>query len=364
MKKIIWIGVIIVVIASANFLLKKNVSVDDESIKIGAVLPLSGDVADIGQEVNRGAELAVDIARQNGLNILYIPEDDVLNPVKSVSASQKLTSVDKVGSVFTLAGEEALPMVSVFNTAKIPLLVAWDSSARLKEASPYIYSIGFSNEATGEKMASYMRNELKLSKVAIVSLIDEVGDTMVSAFTKKFTSLGGAVVSTDKIQPTMTDFRSIILKIKSEKAEGVYLGLFPPGHSLFAVQKKQLGLNVPAGGPDITDSDIVQGGASIEGTYMTYIWSDNIDFLVEQYKKKFGKEPASALYATFGYDSVTVLIEASLKAKKDGISIKDALRQIKTDKTTTPVDMKGTNFSERVERIYRIENGKRVLMIK
>ncbi|MDB5254310.1 MAG: amino acid transporter substrate-binding protein branched-chain amino acid transport system [Parcubacteria group bacterium] len=344
------------------FIERRSHSPVSAAIKIGAVLPLSGDVADIGQEVNRGALVAVDEFRKQGINVEYLAEDDVWDPAKAVSASQKLTSINKVNSAFVLAGSEAKPMASVFDKAEVPLLVTWDSSESLKQLSPYIFSIGFNNEVTGAKLAEFMHNKLGLSHVAVVSHIDEVGDIMVAAFVKKFAELGGTVASKDRVAVTTTDFRAYISKIKNEKADGIAMFFNPPAHSIFAKQKQELSLVIPSAGPDITDSDIEQGGSAIEGTYMTYIWTDKTENLIAQYKAKFGSDPSSVLYAAFGYDAVTVLVEANKEALAKNISVAEALRSVKTDNTTTPVDMKGTNSSERVEKVFKIEGGKRVLI--
>ncbi len=356
------IVIILVILTVTVVAIKQNNKVGDEITKIGSILPLSGDLGSIGQEVNRGALIAVDALKDEGIYVDYIPEDDAFNPQKSVSAAQKLISVDKVSAVFVMAGEEAKPIVGLFDKAKLPLLISWDSNNPLKNSSPYLFSIGFSNEVTGETLATFMKEKLHLSKVAVIGQIDEVGDIMTASFIKKFKELGGSIASHDRIPATTNNFRSYIVKIKSEKADGVATFFLPPAHSLFAIQKKQLSLDIPVGGPDIIDEDIEQGGSAINGTYMTYTWTGNTDELAKRYEEKFGAKPMNQLFTAFGFDSVYLLGKAKGISARTGKSLAEALRETKTDRTTTPIDMKGTNYSERTEKVFRIEDGKRVLV--
>lgn len=360
-KKYSALVIILAILIVIVLIIRQNNRVGDET-KIGSILPLSGDLGSIGQEVNRGALIAVDVLKDEGIYINYIPEDDAFNPQKSVSAAQKLISVDKVRAVFVMAGEEAKPIVGLFDKAKLPLLISWDSNNDLKNSSPYLFSIGFSNEVTGETLATFMKEKLHLSNVAVISQIDEVGDIMTASFVKKFRELGGLISSQDRIPVTTNNFRSYIIKIKSEKADGVATFFLPPAHSLFAIQKKQLSLDIPVGGPDIIDEDIEQGGSAINGTYMTYTWTGDTDELAKRYEEKFATQPMNQLFTAFGFDSVYLLGKAEEISVKTGKSLADALRETKTNRTTSPIDMKGTNYSERTEKVFRIENGKRVLV--
>ena len=360
------IGIIVLVLIGWGISsYKKQPQANSESIKIGAILPLSGDLADIGQEINRGALIAVDELQSQGIKVDYISEDDQFDFKKTASAAQKLTTIDKVDAVFTAIGEQAEPIAKIFNAAKVPLLVAWDSNNNLKKLGDYIFSTGFSSEGSGEKMADFAREKLGLSKVALVSHVDAVADIIVDAFVKKFSNFGGTVISKDRVSADTTDYRSVITKIKNEKADGVYTIFLPPANGLFAIQSKQLGLSVTIMAADaIQDSEISQAGSAIEGWYMHYMYTESPDKLTKLYEQKFGQGPASIVYASFGYDSVVVLAEAGKISKEKNIEIAEALRLVNTDKTSTPVNMNNSNFSERIEKIFKVENGKRVLIEK
>src|SRR3972149_8364316 len=74
-----------------------------QDLKIGAILPLSGDAASWGEAGKEGIELAIDEVNGkggiNGKKVAIIYEDTQAQPEKGASAMLKLTSIDKVPAV-------------------------------------------------------------------------------------------------------------------------------------------------------------------------------------------------------------------------------------------------------------------------
>ena len=211
-KTIKWIGglviiLVVIVLITSQQSGQTNIT---EPIKIGVITPLTGDYSIVGEEVQKGIELAVSQLGKQGVKISVVCEDDQLDPKNTVTAANKLITIDKVDFVVVFSVEEAKPIFSLFNNAKIPLLVLFDSNNAIKSAGPYIFSNGFSTEKTGELMADYAFNTLKLKKIAIVSHVDEWSKIITESFKNKFIDDGGVVVYNDSVQIGTSDFRSII----------------------------------------------------------------------------------------------------------------------------------------------------------
>jgi branched-chain amino acid transport system substrate-binding protein len=359
MKKSLWLAVgavAVVVVLLVAFNRKGNVPAGQ--FTIGGLLPLTGDLADFGQEINRGALIAVEELNATGAHIQYISEDDAFDPAKGVSAANKLLQTDKVQAVFTAVGEEEKPVAPLFNAAKVPLLVAWDSNEALKKAGDYIFSFGFSTEADGALMADYAYNSRKLRNIVIVHTVDPVGEIMGDSFTREFTAKGGVILDRQKIQPTQTDHRTTVAKIKSENPDGLYIIMIPPQNSSFLPQLQRAGFKGEVLSADsLIQSEIHNSGTAANGVYYTNTFANRPDILVEKYKQKFGKEPSDTTLVSFGYDSIKILAEAFRIASEKHISIRDALTTVKLDGLGASIDMKGTQFSERFEKIYQVQNG-------
>ncbi|MDB9434808.1 ABC transporter substrate-binding protein [Microcystis aeruginosa] len=75
----------------------------DEGLKLGALLPITGDLAAIGQNMPEAAALAVETINAcggvNGKPVTLVKEDDQTDPAAGASAMTKLAEVDKVAGV-------------------------------------------------------------------------------------------------------------------------------------------------------------------------------------------------------------------------------------------------------------------------
>lgn len=364
MKKLIWTIVIIVILVAIGVVARRNnEAVTPTAFKMASVLPMTGDFGFIGEEVKRGADVAVAEARAEGIDVVYINEDDAFTPTQIVSAASKVLSTDGSDAVFTATVNEAGSMTHLFNTAKKPLLVAWDSNQSLKDAGDYVYSIGFSTEKAGEIMAEYAANELGVKKVAIINSVDNWSDVIAPAFRKKFESLGGTVVSQDRVSPDAKDYRTYLTKVKSVGVDALYFPLIPPGNQILLTQAQGLGLKTKMlTGDSFLDFEIEGAGKAAENVYLTDAFAMQNELMAQKYEAVHKTPVVNTLFASFGYDAAKTLIEAFKISQRERISIDVALTKVSFDGIGDRVNMNGTRYSERVEKVFKVMNGKKVLV--
>ena len=354
-KGIVGIIVAIVVILVGNILVHKqnqqasiSESMGGKQIKVGAILPLSGDLAALGEEVKRGIELATEDAKGAVKNIAVIYEDDQYIPKMDVSAASKLINVDKVDVAMTMFVEQAKPMASMFNNNKTPLLVLWDSNEFIK-SNKYLFGNGFSTEKAGEVMAEYAYNNLHMKTVAIIGHIDPWADIISNAFNNKFQKLGGRVVYDERFNTDVADYKTAIVKIKQVNPDGVYFPMMPMNNAKFLMQAKQLGLNKPLLTGDALIQDVItETGTASEGVHFTNIYSNDTDVLVKKYKAKYGQEPMDVTLVSFGYDGLIKIADAAKAKGETAQEIADGLQSI----------FGASRSADRIEKIYRVVGGK------
>ena len=347
MKRLTWIILIIAIIAGAVFLFGNgsNDISKNNSIKIGVILPLSGELAFLGEEIKKGIDVAVGELKNQGVFISVIYEDDQsLSLTATVNAANKLLNVDNIDVGMTVLVEESRPIAPMFNTKKIPLLVLWDSNRFIKEAGEYIFSNGFSTEKAGELMAGYAYNTLKFKNIAVISHIDPWAEIISESFAGKFKNFGGNVIYNEKFQIDVTDYRTAIVKIKQLNPDAVYFPLLPMNSVRFLTQAKQLGLETAMLTGDVFIQDVIsESGDSAEGVYFTNIFSNNTDKMIAKYKNQYGKDPFDPALFSFGYDGVMNIAEA-LRISPD--SLKDGLFAI----------FGKSRSADRIEKIYKVIN--------
>ena len=349
MKKIIWVIIIIAIIAGAVFLLgRENGDISKNNpIKIGAILPLTGDLAFLGEEIKKGIDLGVAEYKDRGININVIYEDDQsLSLTASVNAANKLLNIDKVDVGLTMLFEESRPIAPIFNKKKVPLLVLWDSNKSIQESGEYVFSNGFSTELAGEVMAKFAYWDLNAKTVAIAGHIDPWADIITKSFKDKFETMGGKVVYNEQFNIETKDYRTAILKIKQLNPNAVFFPMIPMNSVQFLIQAKQFNLKSLFLTGDSFISDVInKAGDASEGIYFTNIYAINEEGLIDRYKKFYNSNPIDITLVSFGYDGVIKAIDSG--DKKSSKNIKESLDLV----------FGRERSADRVEKIFKIQNG-------
>jgi len=221
--------VILVLALLLNFALTDQImSEDKETIKVGAMLFLSGEGAAWGQSSQRAIDLAVEEVNGaggiNGRMIEIIYEDTGGDTAKAVSAYKKLVVVDNVVAIIgpnlqtetiaisPLANEDDLPVIA---PAYAPL------SNRPNPKNPLMIWLDPTLEA--EQMAEYVYSK-NVRSVSVLGTKDSWEELVSTAFARKFEDLGGEIYSIELAQPSQDEVRTIVTKAISRNPDAVYLG--------------------------------------------------------------------------------------------------------------------------------------------
>ena len=97
-NKLIAIIVVVIIIVVGVVSFNNNQQSSPDSLKLGLMLPLTGDYGAAGQNMQKGMQIAIDEYRKNnpGTEIDVVIEDDAYNVTKGLSAYKKLTGIDNV----------------------------------------------------------------------------------------------------------------------------------------------------------------------------------------------------------------------------------------------------------------------------
>jgi branched-chain amino acid transport system substrate-binding protein len=326
-------------------------------IKIGAVLSLTGDFGIFGESINQGAMLAKKELEKEGYKIEYITEDDKTSATGTVNATQKLLNTDKVSAVMTATVQQVKPVQNLFINSSTPILAVWDSNDYLKSAGGNVFTIGFSTEDAGQKLANYV-SEKSLNKVAVISQKDEWSELIAGAFKKQVEKNTGLITYSDSVSVSTKDFKTQILKIKESKTEAVFIPFIPGGIGVFIKQARELGYTgIILTGDSFSMSEVEYAKQYAEGVVFANLHSTETETLSKKYKEEFGLDVTDSLFVTFGYNGMKTLVKAVEKSQKENISVSDALRKVKLNGIDGLIDFQGKQYSEKVEKLYRVENG-------
>lgn len=142
-----------------------------KTIKIGAIVSLTGPAGEQGKNWLEGAELAQDDLKAQGLNVNLVIEDDQTKTTSVATAFAKMATLDKVqaivGGTWDFLAEAAYPLAKQY---KIPFLTAnnpYEILSQQAKENPFVFVSGLSLEAERAALKSFLRKE----KIKSVSLL-------------------------------------------------------------------------------------------------------------------------------------------------------------------------------------------------
>ena len=299
---------------------------DGNTFKIGLILPMTGQQATTGRQIEAAARLYM---AQNGdtvagKKIELIVKDDTSVPDVTKRVAQELVVNDKVN---VLAGfgitPSALAVAPIATQSKTPEVVMAAATSSITEASPYIVRTSFTLPQASVALADWApKNNIK----TVVTLVSDYGPGIDAEkfFKERLTFNGGKVVESLRVPLRGPDFAPFLQKVRDIKPDALFV--FVPSGAGAAVMKQFLERGMDKAGikligtGDITDDDQLNDmgdgaiGVVTSHHYSTYHPSAANKKFVEAFEKA-NKGMRPNFMAVGGYDGMRVIYEA-LKASK------------------------------------------------
>ncbi len=361
MKKVVWLVVVVIIVLGIFIFGKKDEQqVVEGPIKLGFVGPLTGDVATLGVNAMKAAQLAVDEVNAaggiNGRTVELVVEDGRCAGDVANTAVNKLINVDNVdGIVGGFCSIETSAFTEVVEQAQVPIISPISSAPALTNAGDYVFRVYPSDSFQGVFVADFMKDTLAAQKVAILYTNDEWGTGLHAVFKEHFESRGGEVVLVEPFANTSRDLRTQLAKVKEANADALYFVAYTESSIAGINQIKELGLTIPVFGGDAwSDVSIWEKvGAAGEGFLFSEVFVPNNDVFTA---KMTAVDSEPTVGASQAYDAVKIFAQAMAKVGTDGEKVKDALYDaVLTDGFSAPEvsfdengDLKGAPYVVKV----------------
>jgi len=330
---ILWIVVAIIVIGGIWYGVgkKPTAPTTKEPIKIGVLVPLTGEAASWGQNSLAGITLATkeinDKGGINGRKVEIIAEDDRCS-AEGVNAINKLINIDKVtGILGPICSASAGPSLPIAQNSGVPVVILTASAPHLTKIGDYIFRVYPSDAFQGRVGADFIFNKLGKKKVAIIYVKNDWGEGIKEVFKTRFKELGGEIVYEGSVLQDQKDFRTEITKVKSSGAEALYFPVYMANGISAFKQFKEMALKIPVVGGDAFDGEEVVKSDYSDGIIYTVPKINIPEDFKSKIKSLAGFENLQvSIAAPLGYDAARVLFLAIEKAGPDKQKIKEALK--------------------------------------
>ena len=314
---------------SAVALVATQALAQDNTFKIGLILPMTGQQATTGRQIEAAARLYM---AQNGdtvagKKIQLIVKDDTSLPDATRRLAQELVVNDKVN---VLAGfgitPSALATAPIATQSKTPQVVMAAATSSITEASPYIVRTSFTLPQVSVALADWApKNGIK----KVITLVSDYGPGIDAEkyFKERLTFNGGQVTEALRVPLRNPDFAPFLQKVRDGKPDALFV--FVPSGAGAAVMKQFLergmdkaGIRLIATG-DVTDDDQLNDmGDGALGVVTSHHYSAahpsalNKKFVEAFSKANKGLRPN--FMAVGGYDGMRVIYEALKTSKGQG----------------------------------------------
>jgi branched-chain amino acid transport system substrate-binding protein len=359
-KKVIASACCLLLVLTGILLMQSSVEAAEtpKSIKIGAVMPVSGRFASGGYTVKIGYEIGTDFINKAGgvyvkaydkkLPLELVILDDESDPVKTVSKMESLNETEKVTAYLGGFGSSLhAAAAGIAEKNKIPYLgVAFTLYSIHQQGYKYLFSpypkTPDSIRTLFDMLATLPPAE-RPTKMAIFRLADDWGIEQADLILKLAPPEYKAVADM-KYSPGTKDFSAMISKAKTAGADSFWSNPIPPDGIAMVRQSKELDWNpkffyiVRA-----STSDAWKKALGADGDYAIcdspYHWSfpfqGNKEF-VEEYQKRDKVLPDTTAGAA--YACIQILADAiGRSGSLDKEKLRDALTKTNLDTIMGPI---------------------------
>jgi ABC-type branched-subunit amino acid transport system substrate-binding protein len=308
--QIIGIALAVLLIGIGVYTSKRDTSA--EVIRIGAIVPLTGQYAALGESVRNAMIMAKDDLGEDA-NIEIIFEDDAYDPKLAVTAYKKLRDIDDIDAVVVLGAPSIQAVSSLTNADAIPLLALGgtlvyekDTVFQLMPSSNLLFPV------LGEIYGKKYKN------IAIA----HSNATLFADNTKAFISgLPDDVRYEEFVLTPDSDYRTEVQKIVRMNPDATTVFL-PQGDALaflqvLRVQDREGKIKIVCDfGTEIAPDEYANaiGSDRLDGCVSTNVAQTSTDGFLKEYSERFNSAPQ--ITADFSYDAVMIVNELAKSTPK------------------------------------------------
>lgn len=181
---------------------------------LGVLLPLSGDMAGVGQKVRQGMELAV-----KGAAVELVFRDTHNDPGTAAQAVRDLAQDQGLAAILgPLSSGVAQSAAEAAQAAQVPL-IALSQKPRLTQTGDMIFQAFITPRQQVRALLRYTMGNLGLKRYAVLYPDSSYGRTFLQHFQEELEAQGGELTDQESYAPGTHDFAPVLAVLKDAAAE-------------------------------------------------------------------------------------------------------------------------------------------------
>ncbi len=350
-----------------------------DTIKVGAILSLTGPYAALGTAEKNSLELEQkrinDAGGIGGKKLEIVIADDGTDEAKAVAAATKLIEQDKVVAILGATGTgQSMATRTVIDRSGVPMISMAGGNAITGKFDPLVFQTPWPNSI----VVPFVLKKIAADghkKIAVISDNSGYGKDGHAIIVQSAPTAGLSVVADQQFKPGDTDFAAQITTAKNSGADAILLWTAGKEGAALVKQAGELGVTLPMyGGSGQAKAEFPTGAGAaangfVFGTGKSLVpsnWGAGtpeaklVEDFAQRYKAAYGTAPD--IFAGHAFDAVSILADSAKRASDlSPAKLRDAIEQttglvgFAGAFTFSPTDHNGLTESDL--SLYKIENG-------
>lgn len=309
-------------VAAAAFSLAAFAGAAHADLLVAIAGPMTGQYASAGDQIRKGAEMAVaDLNAKGGVlgqKLVLEVGDDACDPKQAVSVANTMVNKKIVFMHGHWCSSSTIPASDVYAEAGIPMATVSTNPQVTERKLKNIFRIMGRDDQQGLVAGNYLADTFKGKKIAVVDDKSAYGKGLADEIAKAMTAKGAKPALRESITAGEKDYSALVTKLKAAGAEVLAYGGYHTEVALILRQAQQAGLKLTVmGGDTMTNSELVTAaGAAADNVLFTFAPDPRKNASAEAVVKKFRDakvEPEG--YVMYAYAAMQLFAQAAEKAK-------------------------------------------------
>jgi branched-chain amino acid transport system substrate-binding protein len=307
------------------------------TVRIGALLALTGSGANYGKSLRQGIEIAKEEINHaggiNGKSLEVLYEDSQGDAKTGVAGFEKLATVDDVPIVIGSISSVILAVAPIADHRQVVIVNSSAISPKIcEQATNFLFSLMVSGADEARFMARQFVKDHSSEPIAVLFSNNSSGIDTRDTFVKELSSAGGMLGHAEGYELNATDFRAQLAKIKNSKVKYGYLIAFSSAEFAGVLkQSKEMNLGIEwysYSGFETKETLALAEGAA-EGviySYPNYLpQAAQMESFQRNYQEKYGSW--ADIYTVTSYDALKLVAQTMAKYGTKAAQIREGLRK-------------------------------------
>ncbi|MBS1114401.1 MAG: amino acid/amide transporter substrate-binding protein, family [Nitrospirae bacterium] len=317
-----------------------------DTIKIGAILAVTGPASFLGAPEAKTLEMLVDEFNKKGgikgNKIELIIKDSGASPEKAISFAKQLIEEDKVFAIIgPSTSGETMKIKNIAEESKTILLSCAAAEVIVNPVAKYVFKTPQKDSDAVLKIFQNMKKK-GITKIGVLSSNTGFGKAGKEQIEKLAPENGITILVNEVYDKAASDLTAEVTKLKAANVQAIVNWSIEPAQAIVIKNAKQIGLNVPlyqshgfgnieyvkAAGP-AAEGVIFPAGRLLVADSLPK--SNKQKAVLLKYKKDYEtkfKEDVST-FGGHGYDAFMILANAIEKAGTDKEKVRDTIENMK-----------------------------------